>query len=111
MIMRKWLYGILALIMVVQAVVTVAYVHQSEQSGLEYVSFSHDADLPLSAGQTGSETPDNDFGCHHCCHCTGIFPPLINGALKTVISAEKHFGYGLRLPSALISPHLRPPIL
>ncbi len=109
--MRKWLYGILALIMVVQAVVTVAYVHQSEQNGLEYVSFNHDADLTSSAGQAGSETSDNDFGCHHCCHCTGIFPPLINGALKAVISAEKRFGYGLKLPSALISPHLRPPIL
>ncbi len=109
--MQKWLYGILALIMVVQTMVTVAYVHQPEQTGLEYVSFDHGGKLSVPHGQTGSETSDSDIDCHHCYHFTGIFLPMFDGALSTIISTGKRFGYKLRLPSASLSPHLRPPIL
>lgn len=119
--MRRWLpiifsrmfIGILMSVMVVQAVVTVAFVHHSEQSGAEYVSFDHDAPVDiLQAGSSESDTSSlDDFGCHHCCHCTGIFSYLTIGAIYTVLSEGKAFGYSLILPSAPISPHLRPPIL
>ncbi|HEC01867.1 MAG TPA: hypothetical protein ENI91_09250 [Sphingomonadales bacterium] len=113
--MQKLLPGILMFMMVVQAVITVAYVHQAEASGIEYVSFDHDHELSADAGQTTSEKSDkrpvDDFGCHHCCHCTGIFSYENNAPFKAVLAADKIFSYDLSLPSALISPHLRPPIV
>jgi hypothetical protein len=101
------------MVMVVQAVVTVAFVHHSEQSGAEYVSFDHDASVDVfqaDSDETEKSSLD-DFGCHHCCHCTGIFSYLTSGEIYSILSGGKDFGYILELPSALISPHLRPPIL
>jgi len=111
--MRKFLFGILMLIMVVQTVVTVAYIHHSEQTGAEYVSFDHDAPANvLQAGANETERPSlDDVDCHQCCHCTGIFSFLFPGSISAVLSGEKRFGYLLNLPSAFIAPHLRPPIL
>ncbi len=101
------------LVMVVQTVVTVAYIHHSEETGTEYVSFDHDA--PVNIFQAGSSETDkpslDDIDCHQCCHCTGIFSFLINANVSGILSGEKRFGYLLNLPSAFIAPHLRPPIL
>ena len=101
------------LIVAVQAIVAVAYIHHSEQTGTEYVSFDHDTyvnALQSDSEESGKASLD-DYGCHHCCHCTGIFSFLTNGSIHAVISEKKRFGYILELPSASISPHLRPPIL
>ena len=111
--MRKFLFGILMLTMVVQTIVTVAYIHHSEETGAEYVSFDHDVPvtvLQIDTNETSIPSLD-DVDCHQCCHCTGIFSFLINGNIYTVLSGEKRFGYLLNLPSAFIAPHLRPPIL
>jgi len=99
--------------MVVQAIVTVAYVHHSEQTGTEYVSFDHAVSVDtLQFGSEESDKSSSDgFGCHYCSHFTGIFSYLTNGSIYAVLSEEKRFGYILKLPSASFSPHLRPPIL
>ncbi|MCF6216743.1 MAG: hypothetical protein L3J58_11290 [Emcibacter sp.] len=101
------------LIMVVQTIVTVAYIHHSEETGTEYVSFDHDVSVTvLQAGGNDAGRPSlDDVDCHQCCHCTGIFSFLINENIYTVLSGDKRFGYLLNLPSAFIAPHLRPPIL
>lgn len=113
--MQKWLPGILMFMIAIQAVITVAYVHQAEASGIEYVSFDHSHELSADAGRTTSEKSDklpvDDFGCHHCCHCTGIFSYENNETFKSVLAANKIFGYNPSLPSARISLHLRPPIV
>lgn len=111
----KWLPGIFALAMMVQAIITVGYVHHSEAAGAEYVSFNHNGELPAALGLAGSEEPDQspaeDFDSHNCSHYIGVFLSMTSGALNSALSAKKGFGYGLKLPSASISPHLRPPIL
>ncbi len=101
------------LIMVVQTVVTVAYIHHSEQTGAEYVSFDHDVSVTvLQAGGNDAGGPSlDDVDCHQCCHCTGIFSFLFPGSISVFLSGEKRFGYLLNLPSAFVAPHLRPPIL
>ena len=99
--------------MAIQAIVTVAYVHHSEQNGTEYVSFDHavSVDTLQSDSEKSGKSSLDDFGCHHCCHCTGIFSFLTNGSIYAILSGVKRFGYILKLPSVSFSPHLRPPIL
>tara|TARA_R110002096_G_scaffold139512_19_gene293965 strand:- start:6725 stop:7045 length:321 start_codon:yes stop_codon:yes gene_type:complete len=105
----------LTLLIAMQSVITVAFVHQSHETGTEYVSFDHSDDLSHAVKRQGNETSDkfpiDEFGCHHCCHCLGIFVFGKNNSLNLILSGGKLFEYGLRLPSALSLPHLRPPIL
>jgi len=113
--LQKWLSGIFALTMMAQAMISVVYVHHSDATGAEYVSFDHNGELPAALAEAGSEksneSPAKDFDSHNCSHYIGVFLTLTAGVLKIAILSEKTFGYGLKFPSASISPDLRPPIL
>jgi len=118
--LQKWLSGIFALTMMLQAVISVVYVHHSGLAGVEYVSFDHDGALPaalsqkdisLSGPEKSDTSPASDFDSHSSTPYIKAFSSPVTGALKISLSSEKNFEYGLRLPSASISPDLRPPIL
>jgi len=114
-IMQKWLPYILGLLIAIQSVVAVADMHQSFESGAEYVSFDDSNDLTFDVERKGPKKsdkfPDDEYGCHHCCHCLGIFFPNANDRSNITLSGKRLFEYSLKFPSSLIFPHLRPPIL
>lgn len=113
--MRKRLCGILVLAMVVQAIFAVAFIHHSDHSENEIISFEH---IQIVSGDSDSEylansklSPIEDFASHHCCHYIAVLTFLGGDFLTSYFPDEKIFFYSFNLISTFPSPHLRPPIL
>ena len=113
--MRKRLCGILVLAVVVQAIFAVAFIHHSDHSENEVISFEHvqsvsgDSDSDYLANSKLS--PLEDFASHHCCHYIAVLTFLGGDFLTSHFSNDKILFYAFNLVSASLSRHLRPPIL
>ena len=111
---RKWLPYILILLTILSGV-SVAYAHQSHPTETEHAAFhnSHELSSVAQRSESGEsdKLPVDEHSYHLCHHFTCILLLGTHDRVEVVLSGQKLFEYGLRLPSALTSPHLRPPIL
>lgn len=111
---RKMLSYILILLAIMSGV-TVAYAHQSHSTETERTLIDNSHGLTAVAEAPRSDESDkssvDEYGLHLCHHFTGIFLLAENDGKDADLLTQNIFEYGLNFPSALISPHLRPPIL
>lgn len=113
--MRKRLAIILVLAVAIQAILAVAFIHHSDQSGNEFISFDHvqvvstGGDLDYLGGS--QNTPIKDFSSHYCSHYIGVFTNCGREFLASLFPIEKFYFYDFNLTSISISPLFHPPIL
>jgi len=116
---KRWTLFLLTALIALQSVSAVIDSHQLHQSGEEHLSFEHDHDKP-----TTDQIPDSKpmikslenspYDCHHCCHCHGTSTLYVSGFncnFQLVVYEKKTFEYLLNLPSTILFPAFRPPIV
>lgn len=115
---RHYLMCLLASMIALQSLNSVADVHQLHQSGAEHVEFDHSHQPTDVEGdnQLTKDTPEKPnqslYDCHHCCHCHGFV--ALTGAtarLATFFSGKQQFDYLTNLISAIPPSLFRPPIV
>jgi len=120
-VIKKWLSIILTALIALQSVNASIDTHQLHQSGQEHLSFEHDHDHDSSLKALSTDTLKNaknieksPFDCHHCCHCHGTSNLYLSGLSSAIMldfQSNLSFEYDLNLPSIVLFPALRPPIL
>lgn len=110
--LKKTIVFTFSVLMAFQSVFAIADMHQSHQSGLEHLEFTHNHDGEIN--QEKNLLGESDYDCHHCCHCHGpSFSAIASGPFSLTINIDQHLN---TLPfsnysSKNFSLLLRPPIV
>ncbi len=116
---KRWILIFVTVLIALQSVGAVIDSHQLHQSGQEHLSFEHDHEKELvdkiSDSETKVKSVDNSpYDCHHCCHCHGasnLYVSAFHSHFLLVSHQKKTFDYLLNLPSIILNPAFRPPIV
>jgi len=116
---KRWIFFLLAILIALQSVGAVIDNHQLHQSGQEHLSFEHEheresGDLLPAPQEIVKNVEISPYDCHHCCHCHGTPNLYVSGFSCSFLLSfhqKKSFEYLLILPSILLFPALRPPIV
>lgn len=118
--LRRALIYCLTTLIAVQSVMAMADAHQLHQSGQDHLSFNHDHSakegdrLSVESEQRLFElgsTAGHD--CHHCCHCHGMSPAFLAGAVLDVLvapAATTALSFPISYASIYKTPDNPPPI-
>lgn len=107
---RRLLACLLVSLIALQSVFAMADIHQSHQPDHQHQSFDHTHD----AASASTDSAQQGFDCHHCCHCHGMtyqFIPHRLGSAGGDISAPILSRYLLNYHSRFNPPSHRPPIV
>lgn len=116
---RHYLTCLLALLIALQSVNTMADAHQLHQSGTEHLEFDHshqppDTEVYNQLTKQAPEKPDQSlYDCHHCCHCHGHGSVILAGAASHVaalFSGNGQADFQANLTSSIPPSLFRPPI-
>lgn len=117
---NHWVSYLLAALIALQSVVTLADIHQVHETDTEHVTFDQDlCDLlsdtsrqTTSADAVSGNDADTSDG-HHCCQCHGHFSQVLPGA-AAMVDFVKHpcsfSPYRVGAAPIVFTSFLRPPI-
>ena len=116
---RHYLVCLLALLLALQSVNTVAYVHQLHQAGAEHMEFDHsyqptDVESDNQLTQYTAEKPNQSlYDCHNSGHCHGHTVAALAATIPGLVvlnSKETLSSYLANLTSVIPPSLFRPPI-